>query len=193
MAFIAPCRGGIIVNGEISYEKFNYPGDWEAQLVILQGQRGGMFVRSDDTEFGFKDLEYKSNEDGFRLNFGSVVFAPFKDQKSLVSATWRLNTYQGNWEVPARIYREWMEAAFPPFDRQRTPAWVNDIDFVVKNHGHLDFGIPPRLAQLVDPKRTLIYLYNWRQHESGGDIPFSGDDNDFLIFTLRKDVRISSE
>ena len=41
VAFIAPCRGGIIVNGEISYEKFNYPGDWEAQLVILQGQRGG--------------------------------------------------------------------------------------------------------------------------------------------------------
>ncbi len=175
VAFIAPCRGGIILNGEIPYSRYNYPGDWEAQFVILQGQRGGVFVRSEDIEFVFKDLIYQSDSDSFRLNFISIAFAPFKDQTHLASATWRLNAYQGDWEVPAQSYQQWMEASFPIFDRQQTPAWVDDIEFVVKNQDELDLRILSRLAQLVDPKTTLIYLYNWRQDESGGDFPFSDD------------------
>ena len=174
-ALILPADGGVILNQEGTTEDFfkGYPGGWEAQLAIFQGRRGGFFVRADDIAFRFKYMHYQRRGEHFRVGFTSEAIAPFEERQRFESATWRLNAYQGDWHVPARLYRDWMHAVFSPPDRQQMPAWVNEIECVIKNHGDPDLEILKRLNTLVDPTKTLIYQYVW--HEDGGDLPHRRD------------------
>ena len=67
---ILPIDGGQRLSKNAESRRLHYPGTWEAQLAILQGQRGGVFVHSDDTQYQFKTLEYSSSEnENFTLNF----------------------------------------------------------------------------------------------------------------------------
>ena len=140
-------------------------------LVILQGQGGGVFVRSDDTQFRFKALEYESEGgDDFALNFWEVPHAPFETVKQITTATWRLNAYQGDWQVPALAYRQWMHEALKPADRSQMPTWVNDINLVII-HSNVDRAILPIVSRFVDPEQTLIYMHQWRHGGHDGDLP----------------------
>ena len=51
---IAPVTGGQIL---VNPDRYLYPRKWETPLAILQGQSGGVFVYSDDTQFRFKTFE----------------------------------------------------------------------------------------------------------------------------------------
>ena len=171
---ILPAMGGIIINeGNREHPTYRYPGNWEAQLAIFQGSRGGFFVRADDTQFRFKEMLCESKGEQFRISFSTIAFAPFEQRQHLASPTWRLNAYQGDWQVPARLYRNWMHAAFPL--NRNASAWVNDIECVIKYHHELDleFEMLGRVNQLIDPSKTLIYIYSW--HEDEGDPPHRRD------------------
>ena len=165
---IVPTRGGRIISHDRNFsDTYHYPGSkWEAQLAIFQGQRGGVFVHSDDTQFRFKTLEYESEGRSFAVNFGQHPPAPYNQQKQFTSATWRLNAYQGDWQVPALHYRQWMHEALKPADRSQMPAWVNDIELVIGfpfYHSDMEAGILGNLSQLVDPEKTLLYVTDWRE------------------------------
>ena len=160
---IAPIEGGQILEFSDQYE---YPGYWQAQLAILQGERGGVFVRSDDTLYQFKTLEYITDSGSFALNFGQHPPAPIDQQKQITTATWRLNAYQGDWQVPALHHRQWMHEALGPADRSDMPAWVNDIELVIScpfYNSDMEAGILRKLSQLVDPEKTLLYAQDWRE------------------------------
>ena len=160
---IAPIEGGQILEFSDQYE---YPGHWQAQLAILQGERGGVFVRSDDTQYQFKTLQYTIERESFALNFGQHPPAPIDQQKQITTATWRLNAYQGDWQVPALHYRQWMHEALGPADRSEMPAWVNDIELVIScpfYNSDMEAGILEKLSQLVDPEKTLLYAQDWRE------------------------------
>lgn len=53
---ILPADGGQIINAISPFTSryFGYPGSWEVQLAILQGEQGGFFVRGADETFQFK-------------------------------------------------------------------------------------------------------------------------------------------
>ena len=165
---ITPVTGGQIV---VNPDRYHYPRKWETPLAILQGQRGGVFVRSDDTQYRFKTLEYES-EDGadFALNFWEVPHAPFEQVKQITTATWRLNAYQGNWKVPALTYRQWMHEALQPANRIQMPAWINDIAVVIY-YSNIALNVLTPLSQLVDPEQTLIFVHQWRHGGHDGDLP----------------------
>ena len=162
LSVIIPKDGGRIFDGSSPaiYHDYSYPStDWEAQLVIVQGERGGFYVRNTDNTLQFKRLIGHRPDDGLALNFGTYNQAPFDSHTSGHSTMWRFNTYAGGWRVPARIYRDWMEQAFQPRRLSDIP-WTEDITLVV--------GLPPdqfpmldRLAELVDPTKTLILLGSW--------------------------------
>ncbi|RKU12263.1 hypothetical protein C6503_17655 [Candidatus Poribacteria bacterium] len=183
LEMIVPATGGVIVNSESpDYLAYEYPASWSAQLAIFQGNNGGFFVRSDDTQFRFKELEYERQANAFAVSFLTIAFAPFQSKSEMTSGTWRLNAYEGNWKVPALIYRNWMDTAFESVDRSQMPGWIDDIDFVVKNNGYLDIEILSQLNQHINPETTLIYVYQW--HQDGVEAPYStGDVNpDFPAF-----------
>ena len=163
---ILPADGGQIINAMSPFtaRSFNYPGSWEVQLAILQGEQGGFFVRGVDETFQFKAFHYERYADSFALGFQTQNQAPFDALTSAKSVIWRLNTYTGDWRVPAREYRDWMERTFDPWRLDEIPAWVGEIGLVVTYiDPRLDVGILDRLADQVDPAKTLLYLNQWRR------------------------------
>ena len=163
---ILPADGGQIINAMSPFtaRSFNYPGSWEVQLAIMQGEQGGFFVRGADATFQFKTLHYEKDIESFALGFETQNQAPFEPLTSAQSVTWRLNTYTGDWRVPARQYRDWMERTFNPWRLDEMPAWVGEIGLVVTYiDPRLDVGILDRLAKQVDPAKTLLYLNEWRR------------------------------
>ena len=163
---ILPADGGQIVDAMSPFTSrgFHYPGSWEVQLAILQGEQGGFFVRGADETFQFKVLHYESYADSFALGFETQNQAPFDALTSAKSVVWRLNTYTGDWRVPARQYRDWMEQTFKPWRLDEVPTWVQEIGLVVTYiDPRLDVGILDKLADQVDPTKTLLYLNEWRK------------------------------
>ena len=164
---ILPADGGQIINtmAPFTSRSFQYPfPSWEVQLAILQGEQGGFFVRGADETFQFKALHYEKYFESFALGFETQNQAPFDALTSAKSVVWRLNTYSGDWRVPARQYREWMEQTFKPWRLDEMPAWVGEIGLVVTYiDPRLDVGILDKLAEQVDPTKTLLYLNEWRK------------------------------
>ena len=164
---ILPADGGQIINtmAPFTSRSFHYPfPSWEVQLAILQGEQGGFFVRGTDETFQFKVLHYEKYFESFALGFETQNQAPFDALTSAKSIVWRLNTYSGDWRVPARQYREWMEQTFKPWRLDEMPAWVGEIGLVVTYiDPRLDVGILDKLAEQVDPTKTLLYVVEWRR------------------------------
>ena len=171
LSIIAPVDGGRVIDATSSayYHDYFYPGSglpgWEAQLAIIQGERGGFYIRNTDNTFQFKRFICDRPENGLALNFGTYNQAPFDSHTTGQSRLWRFNTYAGDWRVPARIYRDWMEQAFQPQRLSDMPAWMEDITLVV---GSAKGGptpehatLPDRLAELVEPQKTLLFVGTW--------------------------------
>ena len=162
---ILPAEGGQVIDATspVTSRSFNYPGSWEVQLAIVQGERGGFFVRGADETFQFKALHYEKNVESFAIGFETQNQAPFNALTSAQSVTWRLNTYTGDWRVPARQYRDWMERTFNPWRLDEMPTWVQDIGLVVTLRGLLDTNVLDKLAEQIDPTKTLLYVLGWRK------------------------------
>ena len=170
VGLILPVRGGQIIDAEypVLHTSFKYPGvwkdgSWEAQLAILQGQQGGLFVQSTDATFQFKTLHYEKDVDSFALGFETQNQAPFDALTSAKSVVWRLNTYVGDWRVPARQYRNWMEQTFKPWRLDEMPIWVQEIGLVVIPIELLGTSWLDKLAEQIDPTKTLLYVVTWRR------------------------------
>lgn len=179
---ILPANGGQIINDatELTGLGFEYPRNWEAQLAILQGENGGFFVRSTDTTHRFKAVGYKRNDKRFGISFQTDNLAPFHDKNEIISVEWRLNAYQGDWQVPALAYRNWMETAFQP---KQPPAWVKDLELVIfAPFEPLDTSDIPLLASHVNPSTTLLYIIGWYVPSLGlePDYPPDPKFGDFL-------------
>ena len=165
---ILPAHCGEIIDAASEIPKrgfrdFEYPERWEAQLAILQGGGGGFFVRSTDTTFRFKGVYHAPSGEHFGISFKTHNPAPFRDKNEITSVEWRLNAYRGDWQVPARIYRDWMETTFQP---KQPPAWVKDLELVV--YLNLRVDVLPELAKHVNPSTTLIYLLGWQNPSPDG-------------------------
>ena len=171
---ILPADGGQIVNAMAPFtsRSFNYPGSWEVQLAILQGEQGGFFVRGTDETFQFKVLHYEKDIESFALGFETQNQAPFDTLTSAESVVWRLNTYTGDWRMPARQYREWMEGTFKPWRLDEMPSWVGGIGLIATYiDPRLGIGILDKLAEQVDPAKTLLYLNQWRKYPFDVNFP----------------------
>ena len=188
---ILPANGGQIIDDstEFNYRSFRYPGAWETQLAIFQGEQGGFFVSSTDTTFRFKEVRYHRNAEHFSISFLTTNFAPFHDKNEITSVIWRLNSYRGDWQVPARLYRDWMKTTF---QRKQPPAWAKNIELVIPTRG-LETNYLPLLAQHVNPSRTLFYLRGWRLDgvdENYPDYTPNPEFGDFLETAHRYGFRV---
>lgn len=147
----------------IDHREVLYPSDsWEAQLAIVESKYGGFYLRSKDTTFQFKNLVYQRHQTKFGLNFRTQNQAPWDMLTTATSVTWRLNTYTGDWCVPAQMHRDWMEGTFDPWRLSDVASWVSDIGLVVI-HSTLNAELLPFLAEVVAPTKTLLYLTDWRK------------------------------
>ncbi len=183
LKLILPAQGGHVIDATspTTSASFDYPEHWEAQLAIVQAEHGGFFVRGTDETFQFKALHYEKNVESFALGFETQNQAPFNTLTTAKGITWRLNTYRGDWRVPARQYRDWMEQTFNPRKLTEMPAWVSEIGLVVIYHG-LEVGILEKLAEQVNPAKTLLYLSQWRKDDYDTNYPDYTASEDFGSF-----------
>ena len=113
----------------------------------------------------FKWLGYNRENNDFALNFGTYNQAPFDAHTTGDTKLWRFNTYAGDWRVPARLYRDWMEQAFDAKRLSEKAAWLEDITLFI---GSATSGIPSAYAEYfdavatkIDPTKTVIMKKEW--------------------------------
>jgi len=170
---ILPATSGIRLGkgAPIQSRLFNWPAIWEAQLVIVQGRKGGFCVWAEDDRFTFKGIRVRYEQGRFALELRTYNEGPLAERREVESVKWHINCYRGDWRVPAGRYRDWMERTYRlvPLRRQR-PGWVKDIAFVVTlgggrtpEHMEKQKEVLRELARLVEPRKTLLYTPDWRR------------------------------
>ena len=172
VGLILPARGGHVITSSSALDEAShyYPERWDAQLAIVQGERGGFFVRSTDKTFQFKHFDYKKNSKELTLWLQTHNQAPWDALSRVQSVVWRFNTYAGDYRVPASIHRHWMEEAFEPWRLSDVPSWVEDIGLVIMIRV-FDLNQLAELAKEIDPSKTLLYLVLWRRDGYGENYP----------------------
>ncbi|MBI2299264.1 MAG: hypothetical protein HYU66_10045 [Armatimonadetes bacterium] len=163
---VVPANGGQIVDGlkGPGTLALSWPGSWQAALIVLQGAKGGFAVWAEDPEAQFKSVDVRRYGRELALNFGSETREPYETARGLTGPVWRVQTYRGDWKVPALDYRRRMARALElKAIAQRAPAWIRDIRLVVRVSNDVKVDDLRGLAAQVDPRQTLFYVPGWRK------------------------------
>lgn len=140
---------------------FEYPLTWECRFVLLQGRSGGILIYSSDQR-RFQALTVEHVGRAFRLLFESRPDAPYEEKRAHESLVWRMEPYIGDWHIGAGRYREVLAAQglWTPL-RRHGPAWAAQIQTVVTMG--MDIPMLSELAGAMDPRKTLLYIADWRR------------------------------
>lgn len=171
---ILPCVNGILMEHGREFPKndrFAWPFRWNAQLAIAEQGGAALMVHAEDAACKFKALDLAREKACTRLGFESEQTGPLWENRAAGGVEWRLNTYAGDWTVPASRFREWMRTEYS-LDQKRAgrPAWINEITFAVQWVGARP-ELLDALAKLHPPRKTLIHLSDWRTSKYDVDYP----------------------
>ena len=155
-----------------------WPHYWEAQLAILQGRDGGLWVHSQDDRYRFKALHVGSPDDARCLGFDTECYGPVDDSLGAGGVAWRINVHTGDWQVPAAQFRDWLARAYRP-ERTPRPEWIKDVRFAV-SWCPCETDILTALAQRLDPRAVLLHIPGWRT---------DGYDQNYPTFVASKQGR----
>jgi len=173
-ALVLPCVNGIFVERDREFpgnDRFPWPFRWNAQLVIAQRDACSLMIHSEDTAFKFKALNLARKGGLTTLGFDSEQVGPVWDNRSAGGVEWCLNVYHGDWQNPARRYRDWMNRTYQlEAKRARRPEWVKDISFTFQ-WANADTKLLDALSQIYPAEKTLIHLSNWRTSKYDVDYP----------------------
>jgi hypothetical protein len=165
LKLVAPFFQGIqlpLADSLIKDSHWEWPFSWEAGLAILQADRGGFWVHTQDHRYRYKALHVGSAKDPLRLGFDTQAYGPIDGNLSAGGLTWRINVFAKDWHEPAERYRQWLWQAYGlEAERSRRAPWVDDVRFAV-SWCPTDEAILDALAQELDPKTVLLHVPNWR-------------------------------
>ena len=159
---IVPTTGGNSYrsDGLRTAHSFDWPINWEAAMLQVQGKRGGLLVCAFEPFKRFKNLRLAPGGAGWNIVLESENCAPFEGQRRVQSLEWHIRPYTGEWRRGASIYRDWHHKTFKP-DPGEEPSWVQDIRAEI--HCGTDPAVLDALVSAgVDPRQTLLYVAGWR-------------------------------
>jgi hypothetical protein len=142
--------------------RWGWPFQWEAGLAIFQSKEGGFWIHTQDSRYRFKALQTGTASDAFVIGLDSEANGPIDDNLSAGGICWRINTYRGDWKVPAEKYRQWYWKAYNlEAEEQLRQKWIRDVKFAISwCPGNTD--ILDALAKKIDPSKVLLHFSNWR-------------------------------
>ncbi len=145
----------------LQHTRWQWPFSWEAGLIILQSDEGGFWVHTEDKNYRSKALQTGLN-DPYTLGFESEAFGPIDNNLSAGGISWRINTYRGDWHIPAEKYREWYWETYDIHSEEiKRPKWFDNIRLAVCwCPGEVD--ILDEIAKRIRPEKVLIHFPNWR-------------------------------
>ena len=146
----------------LNHRKWIWPHNWEAGLAILHdGGTGGFWVHTEDSSYRCKSLTVNGEQRG--LSFDSEAWGPVERSLSAGGLVWRINVFDGGWEVPAARYRDWLWEAYRlNREESRRIPWTKEVRMAV-SWCPTDAKLLDALAARVDPKTVLLHLPNWRK------------------------------
>jgi hypothetical protein len=184
LELVAPFFQGIKLKLDdplIKNNRWRWPFSWEAGFAILQSKEGGFWIHTRDTRYRFKALQTGIESDPFFIGLESETYGPISENLSAGGICWRINTYSGDWHVPAEKYRQWYWQAYnlESEERRRQP-WIYNVKLAVSwcpgNPGILD-----ALAKRVSPKNVLLHFSNWRT---------DGYDENYPTYTASESAKV---
>ena len=165
LELVAPLFQGIKLKLDdqlIKNSRWAWPFAWEAGLAILQSAKGGLWIHTQDNKYRFKALQTGNKDDSNVIGFDSEAYGPIDDNLSAGGLSWRLNTYQGDWKVPAEKYRQWYWKAYNlEAEENLRQKWIRDVNFAI-SWCPGEPAILDALAKRISPKKVLIHFPNWR-------------------------------
>jgi hypothetical protein len=146
----------------ISNSRWPWPMFWEAGLAILQSSEGGFWIHTQDNHYRYKALQIGSASEPFSIGMDSEAYGPIDDNKSAGGLCWRINVFQGDWQVPALQYRDWLWNAYQ-LDKQENNRhpWIHDVKFAV-SWCPGDVKILDTLGKRLSPQKVLLHFPEWR-------------------------------
>lgn len=163
LELVAPIFQGIhlpLEDPHVNNTHWHWPVRWEAGLAILQDEKGGLWIHCQDRRYRYKALQVGIPGDVRCLGFETDAYGPLDNNLSAGGLAWRINVYEGGWEVPAAYYRDWLSRAYG-LDNKVRPQWLKDIKLAL-SWVPTDPGILDALAKWVKPERVLLHIPFWR-------------------------------
>ena len=165
LELVAPLFQGIKLKLDdplVKNNRWTWPSSWEAGFAILQSAEGGFWVHTRDDRYRFKALKTGDESDPFIIGLDSEAYGPIDNNLSAGGLCWRINTYKGDWHVPAEKYRQWYWQAYSlEAEERKRQAWMNDIKLAISwCPGKPE--ILDALAKRLSPKKVLMHFSNWR-------------------------------
>ena len=165
LQLVAPFFQGIklkLDDSLIANTHWDWPLYWEAGLAILQSNKEGFWIHTQDNRYRYKALHVGSGAQKNHLGFDTQAYGPIDDNLSAGGLVWRINVFEGDWKVPAELYRNWLWDAYNLHaEEQKRQAWIRDVKFAVSwcpGEG----SILDAISKKVNPKNCLIHYPNWR-------------------------------
>ena len=146
----------------VAGKHWEWPHRWEAGFVVLQGRRDGFSVATYDDRHQPKALTVGSGETAHALSFQTEVHGPANESVAVGSLQWVIDTHEGDWQVPAGEYREWLYSTVA-VDRLRAfrPAWAGDIRLALQ-WANNNLEVLDAVAKVIAPAKVLIHHATWR-------------------------------
>lgn len=142
-----------------------YPLEWDAQMFLIQGEKGGYLVYHNDNGSQFKRLWLSNDGTNFNFTLETVPQAPFEQYKSFTSNPWVIVAYEGDWTNGLELYKAFADEKFGMEQiNEKKPDWVDDIQGMVL--ADLDDGGIPALTELAkhtDPSQIVVIVPGWRK------------------------------
>lgn len=177
---IVPALGGQMLTKDMTPDttlSYKYPFWWNAQFVIGENKKGGVWIHTRNSDPRFKLLRVSRAEKSFGLTLGFEASAPLSS--NTLEAEWYVEGYKGSWKHPVDRHRKWLEKEFglvKAEEHPNFPKWANDINFVLEIWGmrkdtsephHTFDEMKERLKEfslLHDPRETLFYIPGYAEH-----------------------------
>jgi hypothetical protein len=162
--------------------RWKWPQYWEAGFAILQSREGGFWIHTQDDRYRFKALQTGIQNDPFVIGLDSEAYGPVDNNLSAGGICWRINTYSGDWHIPAEKYRQWYWQAYNlKSEEQKRQPWMYDVKLALSwCPGSPE--ILDALAKRVPSKRILLHFSNWRTDAYDENYPDYNESDSARVF-----------
>lgn len=146
----------------IAGSRWNWPFMWEAGLAILQGEKSGFWVHTQDDRYRYKALQVGAESEPHTIGLDSEAYGPINTNLTAGGLCWRVNVYEGDWKTPAGRYRDWLWKAYHLAEEERKRReWVHQVAMAI-SWCPGDPAVLDALAAKADPKKVLLHFPDWR-------------------------------
>jgi len=151
--------------------RWEWPAMWEAGFVIFQGLKSGFWVHCRDNHYIYKALTIGREEYLNSIGLETQAYGPLDNNLTAGGIEWRINVYEGGWEVPASVYKTWLWKAYDlKKQEEKRKEWFHEVRMAI-SWCPVDVRILESLSRKVDPRKVIIHLPRWRTDKYDTNYP----------------------